>query len=71
MQAGEPLASDGPIMIETASIGIMRFVFAKAGQSNEPPLEVTAAAYTRLPVAGRISSTEAERKRDHTGNKSI
>jgi hypothetical protein len=39
MQAGEPLASDGPIMIETARIGIMRFVFAKAGQSSEPPLE--------------------------------
>jgi hypothetical protein len=32
MQAGEPLASDGPIMIATARIGIVRFVFAKAGQ---------------------------------------
>jgi hypothetical protein len=38
MQAGEPLASDGPIMIATESIGITRFVFAKAGQSSEPPL---------------------------------
>jgi hypothetical protein len=30
MQAGEPLASDGPIMIATARIGIMRIVIAKA-----------------------------------------
>ena len=30
MQAGEPLASDGPIMIATARIGIMRIVTAKA-----------------------------------------
>jgi hypothetical protein len=29
MQAGEPLASDGPIMIATARIGIMRIVIAK------------------------------------------
>jgi hypothetical protein len=28
MQAGEPLASDGPIMIATARIGIMRVVIA-------------------------------------------
>jgi hypothetical protein len=38
LQAGEPLASDGPIMQATARIGITRFVFAKAGQSSEPPL---------------------------------
>ena len=38
MQAGEPLASDGPIMIATARIGIMRFVFAKVGQSGESAL---------------------------------
>jgi hypothetical protein len=30
MQAGEPLASDGPIMMETARIGTMRNVIAKA-----------------------------------------
>jgi hypothetical protein len=36
MQAGEPLASDGPIMIETARIEI--FVFVKAGQSGESAL---------------------------------
>jgi hypothetical protein len=38
MQAGEPLASDGPIMIATARIGIMRFVFAEVGQSGESAL---------------------------------
>ena len=30
MQAGEPLASDGPIMIATARIGIMRIVIVNA-----------------------------------------
>jgi hypothetical protein len=30
MQDGEPLASDGPIMIVTARIGIMRIVIVKA-----------------------------------------
>jgi hypothetical protein len=30
MQPGEALASDGPIMIATARIGIMRIVIAKA-----------------------------------------
>jgi hypothetical protein len=30
MQAGEALASDGPIMVATARIGIMRIVIAKA-----------------------------------------
>jgi hypothetical protein len=30
MQAGEPLAGDSPIMIATATIGIMRIVVAKA-----------------------------------------
>jgi hypothetical protein len=30
MQAREPLATDGPIMIATAKIGIMRIVIVKA-----------------------------------------
>jgi hypothetical protein len=36
MQAGEPLASDGPIMIATARIGIMRIVIAKATSTFIP-----------------------------------
>jgi hypothetical protein len=71
MQAGEPLASDGPIMIATARIGIVRFVFAKAAQSSESPLVVMAAAHTRLSLTGRISSTKADRKRDHNTNNQI
>ena len=34
MQAGEPKASDGPIMMATASMGIIRIVIPKALHSN-------------------------------------
>ena len=58
MQAREPLATDGPIMIATARIGIMRIVIVKATSTFILPMPPVAAASSEYcEAAGAVAQT--------------